>query len=101
MASVCQGHCGSCRRGHEAQRSDGSFGRQAFAISISTLTGSFDALNDLETFTIEQHVLSKLTETGEISLVCLSPVHEYFDRVALIVSECRINIVEPPLGKLA
>ena len=73
MASVCQGHCGSCRRGHEAQRSDGSFGRQASAISISTLTGSFDALNDLETFTIEQHVLSKLTETGEISLVCLSP----------------------------
>jgi hypothetical protein len=76
MASVCQGHCGSCRRGHEAQRSDGSFGRQAFAISISTLTGSFDALNDLETFTIEQHVLSKLTETGEISLVCLSPVRK-------------------------
>jgi hypothetical protein len=44
---------------------------------------------------------SKLTETGEISLVCLSPVRKTPIVVALIVSECCINIVEPPLGKLA
>jgi hypothetical protein len=43
--------------------SDGSFDRHVFAISISALAGSFDALNDLEAFTIEQHVLSKLTRT--------------------------------------
>jgi hypothetical protein len=50
-----------------SQRSDGSFGRHVFAISISALAGSFDGLNDLEVFTIQQHVLSKLTKAAEIS----------------------------------
>ena len=50
-----------------SQRSDGPFGRYVFAISISALAGSLDALNDLEVFTIQQHVLSKLTKAAEIS----------------------------------
>jgi hypothetical protein len=83
-----------------SQRSDASFGRHVFAISISAVTGTFDGLNDLETFTIEQHVLSKLTETGEISPVCVLPIGETSIAFTLIISECCINIVEQPLDKL-
>jgi hypothetical protein len=46
-----------------SQRSNGSFGAHVFAISISVLAGSFDALNYPEAFTIEQRVASKLTDT--------------------------------------
>ena len=79
-----------------SQRSDGSYGLHVFAISISALAGSFDTLNDLEVFTIEQHVLSKLTATGEISSLCAPPIDEASIALALIIGECRITIGELP-----
>jgi hypothetical protein len=83
-----------------SQRSDGSFGRHVFAISISALAGSFDALSDLEAFPIEQHVASKLTDTGEISPGCALPIGKTPIALALIISEGGVNTVERPLGKL-
>ena len=55
---------------------------------ILALVGTFNPLNDAEAFAVEQHVLGKLTETGEISPVCLSPIREALISFALITGEC-------------
>ena len=63
-----------------------------FAISISALAGSFNALNDPEAFTLEQRVLSKLTETYGISPVCALPIGKALIALALIIGGGCVNI---------
>jgi hypothetical protein len=52
----------------------------------------FDPLNDAEAFAVEQHVLGKPTQAGEICAVRLSPIGEAPITFTLIESECCIDI---------
>jgi hypothetical protein len=64
------------------------------------LVGAIDPFKDEKAFAVEEHVLGKLTQSGEISAVGLSPIRKTSIAFALIVGEDSIDLIEPTLGKL-
>jgi hypothetical protein len=83
-----------------SQRSDGSFGRMCSRSPFQPSPARSMRSATWEAFTIEQHVASKLTDTGEISPGCALPIGKTPIAFALTIGEGGVNTVEPPLGKL-